>query len=274
MTGNVKDAVAAGTSRITSTLLDMRRNGETAVIPYLTVGHPEKDSLQRVAPALVAGGAAMIELGIPFSDPLGDGPTIQQSTHQALLNGVTVEYCLETARELRRQRVDVPLIFMGYFNPLLSYGLDRFVSACVEAGVDGLILPDLPPVESDELHAICRAKGVDLIFMVAPTSTEEQIAMVAAKASGFIYCVSLTGVTGARGKLSPELPDFIARVRRQTDLPLVIGFGISEPEHVRRAGALADAVAVGSAVVHRLGTTPREQQPTEMEAYVRYLRGG
>lgn len=273
MSGNVEEAVVAGPNRIASTFLAARERGETPVAPYLTIGHPQKDSLLRVVPALVAGGAAMIELGIPFSDPLGDGPTIQQSTHQALLNGVTVDYCLETAKQLRQAGVDVPLIFMGYYNPLLSYGLDRFVSACAEVGIDGLIVPDLPPVESDELYAVCRANGVDLIFMVAPTSTDEQIAGVAAKASGFVYCVALTGVTGARGELSPELPDFIARVRKQTDLPLAIGFGISEPEHVRQAGALADAVIVGSAMVHRLGTTPPERQPAEMEAYVRYLRG-
>jgi tryptophan synthase alpha chain len=215
----------------------------------------------------------MIELGIPFSDPLADGATIQAASHQALLNGVTGDYCLQTAREVRARGVDCPLIFMGYYNPILSYGLSRFAAACAEAGVDGLIVPDLPPGESEALLQACREHGRDLIFMLAPTNTDQHIAEVARQASGFIYCVSLTGVTGARESLANGVADFLARVRAQTDLPLVLGFGISTREHVEAATSLADAVAVGSAVINRLGAAPAAERPEVMRAYMRELHG-
>ncbi|MDI3339865.1 MAG: tryptophan synthase subunit alpha [Sphaerobacter sp.] len=260
-------------SRIAATFARLRAAGETGIIPYLTVGYPERDTILQVVPALVEAGAAMVELGIPFSDPLADGATIQRSSQVALANGVTVAFCLETARELRHKGVDVPLIAMGYFNPLLSYGLERFAAACAEAGIDGIIVPDLPPQESGELREALQRHGRDLIFMLAPTSTDAHMAEVARRASGFIYCVSLTGVTGARSSLSHRLPDFIARVRRHTDLPLAIGFGISRPEHVAAAGELAEGVVVGSALIERLGATPRERQPSELAAFIRLLRG-
>lgn len=267
-------STTASRSRIDQAFARLRETGQTGIIPYATVGYPELDTLQRVVPALVEGGAALVELGIPFSDPLADGATVQESSHRALENGVTVGYCLQTARDLRHKGVDVPLIGMGYYNPLLSYGLERFAAACAEAGVDGIIVPDLPPDESGELLAALRRHGRDLIFMVAPTSTDEHIAAVARQASGFIYCVSLTGVTGARESLPADLPEFIGRVRRFTDLPLAIGFGISTPEHVAQAGRLAEGVVVGSALVKRLGAAPRERQPEEMRDFMRFLRGG
>ncbi|HET7036173.1 MAG TPA: tryptophan synthase subunit alpha [Thermomicrobiaceae bacterium] len=265
--------VTTGRSRIAETFARLKQRGEFALLPYVTVGHPELDTVQRVVPALVAGGATMVELGVPFSDPLADGATIQASSHQALLNGVTVDYCLESARALRAGGVDVPLIFMGYYNPMLNYGLERFAARCAEAGVDGLIVPDLPPGESHALQAACRRYGRDLIFMLAPTSTEALIDEVARQASGFIYCVSLSGVTGARQSLAQGVGDFLARVRARTDLPLVLGFGISRREHVVQAVELADGVAVGSALVSRLGETPRAEQPAVVEAYMRELRG-
>lgn len=244
------------------------------MIPYLTVGYPELDTVQRVVPALVEGGASMIELGIPFSDPLADGATVQHSSFEALKNGVTVDYCLETARQLRESGVDVPLAFMGYFNPIFSFGVDRFAEKCAEAGVDGLIVPDLPVGESDDMLSACRRHGRDLIFMLAPTSTNELIGATVRQASGFIYCVSLTGTTGARTSLSEGLAAFLSRVRSQTDLPLAVGFGISRPEHVVEVGKMAEAVVVGSAVIDRVGSTPRERQPEEMRDFMRYLRGG
>jgi tryptophan synthase alpha chain len=243
------------------------------VIPYLTIGYPEIDTVQRVASALVAGGATMIELGIPFSDPLADGATIQHSSYEALKNGVNVDYCLQTARQLRESGVDVPLAFMGYFNPISSYGLDRFAEQCAEAGVDGLIVPDLPVGESGELAEACRRHGRDLIFMLAPTSTDALIGAVAQQASGFIYCVSLTGTTGARSSLSDGLGTFLSRVREKSDLPLVVGFGISRPEHVAEVGKIAEAVAVGSSVIDRLGNASRADQPEVMRDYMRSLRG-
>lgn len=260
-------------SRIASSFARLKAEKQTGVMPYLTIGYPEMDTVQRVAPALVEGGASMIELGIPFSDPLADGATVQHSSFEALRNGVTVEYCLQTARELRESGVDVPLAFMGYFNPIFRFGIERFVDACAEAGVDGLIVPDLPVGESDELLQACRRCGRDLIFMLAPTSTDELIDATVQQASGFIYCVSLTGTTGARSSLSEGLESFLARVRERTDLPLAVGFGISRPEHVETVGRIAEAAVVGSAVIDLLGSTPRERQPDVMRDYVRALRG-
>jgi tryptophan synthase alpha chain len=262
------------TSRIADALAALRARGQLGIIPYLTIGYPQRESTLELVPALVRGGACAVELGIPFSDPLADGVTIQHASHVALANGVTVRFCLETAARLREQGVDVPLVFMGYFNPLLQYGLERFVHACVEVGVDGVIVPDLPPNESDELHALCRAAGRDLIFMVAPTSTDRHLREVAARASGFVYCVSLTGVTGARERLPDDLPAFLQRVRAVTALPLALGFGISRPEHVSQARGLVDAVVVGSALLDRLAGEPPEGQAAAAESFIAWLRQG
>ncbi|MCX2726735.1 tryptophan synthase subunit alpha [Thermomicrobium sp. 4228-Ro] len=261
-------------SRIAETFAALRARGELGIIPYLTIGYPERESVLELVPALVRGGACAIELGIPFSDPLADGVTIQRASHVALHNGVTVRYCLDTAARLREAGVDVPFVFMGYFNPLLQYGLERFVRACVEVGVDGVIVPDLPPIESDELHALCRAAGRDLIFMVAPTSTERHLREVAVRASGFLYCVSLTGVTGARDRLPEDLPEFLGRVRAVTDLPLALGFGISRPEHVAQARELVDAVVVGSALLDRIATADPGERAAAAEAFIAWLRTG
>ncbi len=261
-------------SRIAETFAVLRARGELGIIPYLTIGYPERESALELVPALVRGGACAIELGIPFSDPLADGVTIQRASHVALQNGVTVRYCLETAARLREAGVDVPFVFMGYFNPLLQYGLEQFVRACVEVGVDGVIVPDLPPIESDELHALCRAAGRDLIFMVAPTSTERHLREVAARASGFLYCVSLTGVTGARDRLPDDLPAFLQRVRAVTDLPLALGFGISRPDHVAQAHALVDAVVVGSALLDRIAAAEPGERAAAAEAFIAWLRAG
>lgn len=261
-------------SRIAGTFEALRREERLGIIPYLTIGYPERESALELVPALVRGGACAVELGIPFSDPLADGVTIQRASQVALENGVTVRYCLETARRLREAGVDVPLVFMGYFNPLLQYGLERFVRACAEAGVDGVIVPDLPPIESDELYALCRAAGRDLIFMVAPTSTDRHLQEVAARASGFIYCVSLTGVTGARDRLPEDLPTFLARVRAVTSLPLALGFGISRPEHVAQARGLVDAVVVGSALLDRLAAAAPTERASVAQTFVEELRRG
>jgi len=266
--------VSRNESRIAETFAVLRARGELGIIPYLTIGYPERESALELVPALVRGGACAIELGIPFSDPLADGVTIQRASHVALQNGVTVRYCLETAARLREAGVDVPFVFMGYFNPLLQYGLEQFVRACVEVGVDGVIVPDLPPIESDELHALCRAAGRDLIFMVAPTSTERHLREVAARASGFLYCVSLTGVTGARDRLPDDLPAFLQRVRAVTDLPLALGFGISRPDHVAQAHALVDAVVVGSALLDRIAAAEPGERAAVAEAFIAWLRAG
>ena len=239
-------------SRIAATFARLRAAGRTALMPYLTIGFPERESTLELVPALEAAGADLFELGMPFSDPLADGATIQRATEQALRNGVNLAYCIETVAELRTRGVQAPLLLMGYYNPVLRYGLDRACADLAAAGGDGWIIPDVPPEESHELAEHARANNLDLIMFVAPTTPDERIARVTTQASGFIYCVSLTGVTGARQNLADNLGEFLGRVRTHTDLPLVVGFGISTPAHVAQVSALADGAIVGSALISRL----------------------
>ena len=248
-----------------------KAEGRTALIPFVTVGYPNLALTEQLVPALVRGGADIVELGVPFSDPLADGTTVQRTSHVALMNGVRLADCLAIAKRLRTTHdVQVPLVLMGYYNPILQYGPARFAADAKAAGVDGFIVPDLPTEESDELLAACRAHDRDLIFLLAPTSTDERIAAVAERASGFIYCVSLTGVTGARQSL-PDLSAYAARVRRHTDLPLAVGFGISSAESVRQVGAVADGAVFASGMINHLDTLPAAEQPAAAEAYVRAL---
>jgi len=219
-----------------------------ALIPYITVGYPSIETIMRVVPLLARGGADIVELGIPFSDPLADGATIQKASFHALQNGVTPELCLEIARRLS-QEVEIPLVFMTYFNPVFSYGLEEFCAACSKSGVDGLIIPDLPPEEGTALEAITRKQGLDLIYLLAPTSTEERIRLVAGRSRGFIYLVSVSGVTGARDSLPLDLEAFVARVRKVAKQPLCVGFGISTPEQAKQVARVADGVIVGSRII-------------------------
>ncbi len=219
-----------------------------ALIAYVTVGYPSIAATSEVVPLLAEGGCDMVELGIPFSDPLADGATIQKASFYALHNGVTPEVCLEVASKLR-QEVDIPLAFMSYYNPLLSYGLEEFCTACHNTGVDGLIVPDLPPDEGSELESVCRKQGLDLIYLLAPTSTAERIRLVAQRSRGFIYLVSVTGVTGARDRLPLDLGALVARVRKIASQPVCIGFGISTPEQARQIARIADGVIVGSQII-------------------------
>lgn len=234
-----------------SRIKDVFKGGRKALIPYVTVGYPDIDATLKVVPLLAQSGADIIELGIPFSDPLADGVTIQQASFQALKNGVTVRKCLEIAGEISK-RVSVPLVFMTYYNPVFSYGVAEFCRDCAGSGVDGLIIPDLPPDEGGPLETACQKNGIDLIYLLAPTSTDDRIRLVARKSRGFIYLVSVTGVTGARTKLPGSLKDFIDRVRRVARLPLCVGFGISTPEQAREVARLADGVIVGSKIIQLL----------------------
>ena len=220
----------------------------TALIPYITVGYPSIEATLEVVPLLASHGCDIVELGIPFSDPLADGVTIQKASFHALQNGVTPHLCLEVARQLN-QKVDIPLVFMTYFNPVFSYGLDEFCSACNKSGIDGLIIPDLPPEEGSELETATERQGLDLIYLLAPTSTEGRIRLVAERSRGFIYLVSVTGVTGARDRLPADLEAFVARVRKIATQPLCVGFGISTPEQARRVARIADGVIVGSRLI-------------------------
>jgi tryptophan synthase alpha chain len=202
----------------------------------------------KVVPILAASGCDIVELGIPFSDPLADGATIQKASFCALQSGVAPELCLEVARKLS-QTVEVPLVFMTYFNPVFSYGLEQFCRACAGSGVSGLIIPDLPPEEGSEIEVISQKQDLDLIYLLAPTSTEERLKLVARKSRGFIYLVSVTGVTGAREKLPSDLEAFVARARKIATQPLCVGFGISTPEQARQVARIADGVIVGSRII-------------------------
>jgi len=232
-------------SRIPSVL---NQSGHIALIPYVTVGYPTIEATLKVVPLLASSGCDIVELGIPFSDPLADGATIQKASFQALQNGVTPNLCFEVARQLS-QIVEIPLIFMTYFNPVLSYGLEKFCVTCNRSGIDGLIIPDLPPEEGSELEAITQRQGLDLIYLLAPTSTEERIRLVAERSRGFIYLVSVTGVTGARDRLPTNLEAFVAKVRQVATQPLCVGFGISTPEQAKRVARIADGVIVGSRLI-------------------------
>ena len=247
--------------------------GRPALIPFVPGGWPEPGATLGIALAAVEGGADALEIGIPFSDPLADGATNQLAYQQALAQGVPLVKVLEAVREIRAAGVSVPLLLMGYCNPLFAYGLDRFVRDAAEAGVDGLIIVDLPPEEAGELEPLARAAGLHMVYLLAPMSTRDRIALVAAHASGFIYCVSVTGVTGARAALSDEVPAFIARVRAETTPPLAVGFGISTHEQVEAVGRVADAAVVGGAFVQIVSAASVEQRAQAVRAFVEGMIG-
>lgn len=219
-----------------------------ALIPYVTVGYPNIEATLKVVPLLAKNGADIVELGIPFSDPLADGVTIQKSSFQALQQGISPRSCIDIAKQLRA-KVDIPLVFMTYYNPVFHYGLESFCSACVGAGIDGLIIPDLPPQEGADLEAVTKKQDLDLIYLLAPTSNEERIKLVGQRSRGFIYLVSVTGVTGARDKLPADLEVFVSRVKESVAQPLCVGFGISTPQQAKRVARLADGVIVGSRII-------------------------
>jgi tryptophan synthase alpha chain len=248
--------------------------GAVAVAPFLTVGYPKRDSALELVPALESAGAALLELGVPFSDPLADGATIQRASAQALAQGVTLSFCLETVAKLRSRGVVLPLLLMSYVNPILQHDAARFCKEAAEVGVDGVIVPDLPPEESDELARPCAARGLHLVFLAAPTSSEERLAAIAARASGFVYCVSLLGVTGARAQLPASLPEFLARVRRHTPLPRAVGFGISTHGQIEALRGHAEAAIVGSALLEAIeAATPAERARRASEFVGRLVKG-
>jgi tryptophan synthase alpha chain len=239
--------------------LDSAFASRPAFMPYYPLGYPTPEISIDVIEALAKNGADLIEVGLPFSDPLADGPVIQRATQIALEQGMTVARALTALRELRTARgVTIPLILMGYFNPLMAYGLSRIVAEAKDAGADGFIVPDLPMEEADAFETVLG--DLPLIRMLAPTTSSARAARIAQTARGFLYLVSLTGVTGARTQLAEGLPDFIARVREHTALPLCVGFGISTPEQAHRVGQIADGVIVGSACVKAIGESQRPAQ--------------
>jgi tryptophan synthase alpha chain len=248
--------------------------GDTALVPFITAGYPDMETSEHTLLGLIEGGAAVIEVGVPFSDPLADGPTVQRTSQAALAAGTRLVDCIDLVRKMREVHgVTTPLILFGYYNPFFQMGIEECVAACASAGVDGFIIPDLPAEESADFAAACRAHGRDLIFLVAPTSTDARLQDMAEKASGFVYCISVTGTTGARDQISDELPAYIARVRAATDLPLAIGFGISTPEHVRFYSNLVEGAVIGSALINHLDRFEPAERRAAAADYLRYLRG-
>ena len=259
--------------RIESTFARLKAERRTGFVAFLTVGYPDVESTLRLVPALIEGGADIIELGVPFSDPLAEGPTIQHASYHALQQGVTPNVCLEVTARLRTAGVDVPLIPMGYYNPILAYGITAFARDAASAGADGLIVVDLPPEESGALRDECIANGLRLIYLLAPTSTEGRVKLVASLASGFIYCVSLTGVTGARDELSADLEAFVNRIRTCTDLPIAVGFGISQRKHFQAVDRIADAAIIGSAIIDEIDRVGPSEQAARLKDYAEVVTG-
>lgn len=246
-------------SAIAHTFHQLRQQQRAALMPYFTLGYPDQATSLKIIEA-IAPYSDLLELGIPFSDPLADGPTIQHSTQIALENKTTSHTCLQMVKKLRQRGVALPLLLMGYYNPILAYGEKQFVQDAAQAGANGLIVPDLPPEEADNLRQAAQEVDLHLISFLAPTSSSDRIRLVVTHASGFIYIVSTTGVTGTRTHFSQSLQSLIAQVRAQTDIPLAVGFGVSRPDQVAQIGQFADGVIVGSALINVVNHSPNQVQ--------------
>lgn len=235
-------------SDLSSKFKALKKENRCAIMPYVSVGDPDADTSVRIINTLVDSGADVIELGLPFSDPIADGPTIQKASQRSLSSGMNTDVFFKTCRRVKKK--DTVLIVMTYYNLILQYGLDRFAERCRETGISGIIAADLPVEESEILLKSCSKYWLDLIFLVAQTTTDARLDRILQKAGGFIYLVSLLGVTGARDKMNPRLRELVARVKRKTDLPICVGFGVSKPEHVKELASYGvDGVIVGSALI-------------------------
>ena len=259
-------------SRVEERFGELLSRGEKALICFLTAGDPDLDTSEALILELAAAGVDVIEIGVPFSDPLADGPSIQASSQRALEGGVTPQAVLDLVRRVRGQS-EVPLVLMTYFNPVQRLGIERFAGDAASAGADGVIMTDLPPEEAGDWKAAADGAGLDTIFLLAPTSTDERIRRVAAMGTGFIYCVSRTGVTGARSELPPDVRELVSRIRAATAKPVAVGFGISSPAQVREISEWADGAVVGSALVDLVAA--RQDRPrllAEVNAFARSLK--
>ncbi len=259
-------------TRLEKTFATLRRRGETALVTYVMAGDPDLATSGRVALACVEGGADVLELGFPFSEPVADGPTLQRASERALASGTTLSGVLELVAELRRE-TDVPIVLMGYLNPVLAMGEARFFDRCAAAGVDAVILADLPPEEADALRSLAAARGIGMVFLLAPTSDPVRVKVAASAATGFLYYVSVTGVTGARGELPADIGEKLTRVREASSVPVVVGFGVSSPAQAKALAPHADGVVVGSAIASRVaeGGTP-EQVVARVRSFVASLK--
>ena len=259
-------------NRIDRTFAGLRARGEKALIPYVMLGDPDVETTEALALAAAAAGADLLEIGIPFSDPLADGPVLQRAAERALTQHVTLADALALVRRLRA-KTQIPLIFMTYYNLIFQYGDVRLANEAAAAGVDGLIVPDLPPEEAGVLDTAARAAGLHLIYLIAPTTPPARIKLIAERAGGFLYYVSLTGITGSKLPALDEVGRGVARIKRVTDLPVAVGFGVSTPEEAGRIARVADGVTVASALIKRLQAQPdARRRVEELTAYVASLK--
>jgi tryptophan synthase alpha chain len=263
------------TPPITAAFRAAREAGRPALIPYVMAGYPDTETSEDLAVALCRAGATILELGVPFSDPLADGATIQHASHRALENGMSLALALELAERISGS-VTTPLVLMTYYNPIYHFGLERFCLRAQRAGVAGVIVPDLPPEEARPLLSAAHKRGLELIFLVTPTSPDARIAQAAAIAEetggGFLYCVSLSGVTGARDQLPPQLAAFVGQVRAHTRLPLAVGFGVAHSQHVVEISKIADGAVVASALIDAVDKSPVEERVAGGVAFLRSLQ--
>ncbi len=262
-------AAAAITTRISRRFAELQARGEMGIVAYITAGDPSLSATLKFVAALAEAGADVIELGVPFSDPLADGPTIQRASERALKTGTTLTNVLDLVRQIRKLNspaAEVPIVLFSYYNPILQMGLEKFAAGASQAGADGVLATDLTPEESEEYRRVLRSHHLDTIFLGAPTSTDERLAQIANASSGFLYLISRTGVTGAKDSLPDDLPALLRRARAATQLPIAVGFGISQPGHVSVLGGLADAAVVGSALVAEIETaTAKDSSPAAID---------
>jgi tryptophan synthase alpha chain len=265
-------APAANSTRISQRFGELRESGELGIIAYITAGDPSLDATHKFVLALAEAGADVIELGIPFSDPLADGPTIQRASERALKAGTTLAGVIDLVARIR-QSSQVPLVLFGYYNPIFQMGLEKFAAAASSAGADGVLVTDLTPEESVDYRRILAAHHLDTVFLGAPTSTDERLSTIAAVTSGFLYLISRTGVTGAKDSLPDDLPALLRRARAITTIPIALGFGISLPGHVSLLGGLADAAVIGSALVSEIENAKSvDAAATALAARIRSLK--
>lgn len=262
--------VRSGVGRITAAFARASQERRLAIIVYVTVGFPERDSTAALATAAIDGGADIIELGVPFSDPLADGATVQRASDLALRNRIRLADCIEAAGEVVRAR-DVPVLLMGYTNPFLRYGVDRFAADAAPGGLAGIIVPDLPQEEGTAFDPALSRAGLARIDLYAPTTPDARLDRLLPSSRGFVYCVALTGVTGARTAVGADVAAFVGRVRARTRLPIAVGFGISRPEHVAGLRGVADGVVIGSAALDAISTAEPARRAEALRAFVRSL---
>ncbi len=248
--------------RLSERFATLRQRGEKALIPFITAGDPDLSTTEALLPALAHAGADVIELGVPFSDPMAEGPTIQRASERALASGTSLRRIFSLVERLRGE-IDIPIVLMGYANAPLTMGAGNFAAEAARVGVDGTIIVDIPPDEDPEFYAALEGAGVDAILLAAPTTSPQRLAMLAEKTRGFLYYVSLTGVTGARSGLAHGIEEFVKRAKSCADVPVCVGFGVSTPEHAAQVGAYADGVVVGSALIDRIEAARDPQQAVE-----------